>query len=69
MVTGTVFGQSVPDSTLFKPNNGGSEPKKYVKGLSNISVSGYYRFIGCYSSMEKQYPEMGSIYCRGSGGI
>jgi len=61
LVAGTAFGQSGPDSTMFKPNNGGSEPKKYLRGLSNISVSGYYRFLACYSSMAEQYPEMGSV--------
>lgn len=61
LVAASAFGQSRPDSSMFKPNNGGSEPKKYVKGLSNISVSGYYRFLAYYSTMAKQYPEMGKI--------
>lgn len=61
LVAGAAFGQSAPDSSLFKPNNGGLEPKKYIKGLSNISVSGYYRFLAYYSSMAQQYPEMGSV--------
>ena len=38
------FGQSKQDSTMFKPNSGGLQPKVYQKGLSNINVSGYYRF-------------------------
>lgn len=55
------FGQTDPDSAMFKPNNGGLYPKKYEKGLSNITVSGYYRFLGVYSSMQVQYPEMGAV--------
>jgi hypothetical protein len=46
---------------MFKPNNGGLEPKEYEKGLSNISISGNYRFLGYYSSMKEQYPEMGEV--------
>lgn len=61
LVAATAFGQSRPDSSMFKPNNGGSDPKKFLKGLSNISVSGYYRFLACYSTMAKQYPEMGKV--------
>jgi hypothetical protein len=56
-----LFAQSVPDSSMFKPESGGLYPKKYEQGLSNISVSGYYRFLGTYSKMDTQYPEMGLI--------
>lgn len=66
MLSGFSFGQVEPasDSTMFKPDNGGLQPKKYEKGLSNISVGGYYRFLGAYSSMSTQYPEMGDIHNR-----
>ncbi|MDB3906251.1 hypothetical protein N9355_02160 [Crocinitomicaceae bacterium] len=60
-LTSLVFGQSTPDSSMFKPDNGGLEPKKYQKALSNISISGYYRFLGAYTTMQNQYPEMGDI--------
>jgi len=56
-----LFAQSEADSSMFKPGQGGLYPKKYEKGLSNISVSGYYRFLGTYSTMDTQYPEMGLI--------
>ena len=55
------FGQSKQDSTMFKPNSGGLQPKVYQKGLSNINVSGYYRFSANYSVMDMQYPEMGEL--------
>lgn len=55
------FGQTAPDSAMFKPNSGGLEPKTYQKGLGNISISGNYRFLGAYSSMDLQYPEMQGV--------
>ena len=55
------MGQTASDLSMFKPDNGGLEPKNYQKGLSNISVNGYYRFLGAYTSMSKLYPEMGSV--------
>ena len=55
------MGQTASDLSMFKPDNGGLEPKNYQKGLSNISVNGYYRFLGAYNSMSKLYPEMGSV--------
>ncbi|MFT6923019.1 MAG: hypothetical protein ACJA1C_002027 [Crocinitomicaceae bacterium] len=58
---GQAYGQSKQDSSFFKPNSGGLFPKKYESGLKNISISGYYRFLGAYSSMKTQYPEMGEI--------
>ncbi len=56
-----VGAQSLPDSSMFKPDNGGLSPKNFVKALSHISVSGYYRFLGAYSAMKNQYPEMNGI--------
>lgn len=56
-----VYGQSVPDSSMFKPGNGGLEPKTYQKVLSNLSVSGYYRFLGAYTAMDTQYAEKGDV--------
>lgn len=55
------IGQSKPDSSMFKPDNGGLEPKSYQKALSNISVNGYYRFLGAYTMMDEQYPEFGDV--------
>ena len=53
--------QSIFEQTTFNPINGGLQPKEYKKGLSNISINGYYRFLGVYSNMKIQYPEMGNI--------
>lgn len=36
-------------------------PKKAPKALDNISISGYYRFLACYSSMQTQYPEFQGV--------
>lgn len=44
------------DSTSLL-NQSGSFPKVLKQALDNISVSGYYRFIGNYSDMKTQYPE------------
>lgn len=55
------FGQADSDSSMFKPNAGGLQPKKYQKGLGNISVSGNYRFLAAYSSMSVRYPELGDV--------
>ena len=55
------LGQSIFKPATFNPSNGGLEPKEYKKGLSNISINGYYRFLGVYSNMKMQYPEMGNI--------
>lgn len=49
------------DSSALEPNNSGLFPKKMEAFLSNISVSGYYRFLGCYTQMKEQYPEFGDI--------
>jgi hypothetical protein len=55
------FGQVNQDSSMFKPNAGGLQPKNYEKGLSNITISGYYRFLAVYSAMDMQYPENNSV--------
>ncbi len=39
----------------------GSFPKKFENGLNNLSVSGNYRFLANYTSMETQYPEFGTV--------
>lgn len=39
----------------------GMFPKIMEQGLNKLSVSGYYRFLGTYTSMDEQYPEMGDI--------
>lgn len=61
LMTSQVYGQSKQDSSMFKPNAGGLFPKKFQSGLKNISISGYYRFMGAYSSMKTQYPEMQGV--------
>ncbi len=45
-------------SELF---DAGSFPKKFENGLNNLSVSGNYRFLANYTSMETQYPEFGTV--------
>ena len=61
---GTLFSQSVAqimDSTSFDAKSSGSYPKKMEAFMNTISVSGYYRFLGCYTQMQNQYPEFGEI--------
>ncbi|MEY3127132.1 MAG: hypothetical protein RL273_1305, partial [Bacteroidota bacterium] len=52
---GSLSAQITSDTALFNPLNSGLVPKKIAKSLENISVSGFYRFLGAYSNMEKQY--------------
>ena len=52
---GSLSAQTTSDTALFNPLNSGLVPKKIAKSLENISVSGFYRFLGAYSNMEKQY--------------
>ncbi len=54
------FGQ-VSDSTAEELFSTGSFPKVMKNGVKNLSVSGYYRFIGNYSVMDQQYPEFGTV--------
>lgn len=49
------FSQISSDSSLFQLFNAGVVPKKIAKSIDNISVSGFYRFLGAYSNMEMQY--------------
>jgi|TARA_R110000737_G_scaffold115473_1_gene148381 hypothetical protein len=49
------------DSTTLDLFNAGSFPKIMKNGLGNLSVSGYYRFIGNYTEMKNQYPEFGAV--------
>ena len=53
--------QMLVDSTTFETKSVGLFPKKLQTAMDNISVSGYYRFLGCYSAMENQYAEFGAI--------
>lgn len=39
----------------------GMFPKLMEQGLNKLTVSGYYRFMGTYTSMEEQYAEFGDI--------
>ncbi len=55
-----LFAQS-EDSTSLDLFDSGSFPKKMKNGLGNLSVSGYYRFIGNYTVMDSQYPEFGTV--------
>lgn len=55
------YSQRNVDSSLFNPNQSGIYPKKIVSAIENINVSGYYRFLGCFSDRSLQYPEMGAV--------
>ena len=61
LISCTALAQTDLDTTRFNPRESGLFPKEYQKALSNISVSGYYRFFGNYSNMKTQYPEMGDL--------
>lgn len=61
LITMKVFSQRYIDSVVFNPNLSGVYPKKITSALGNINVSGYYRFLGCYSDMHLQYAEMGAV--------
>jgi hypothetical protein len=56
-----VTGQLRSDTSEFSPINSGLFPKKISSALDNISISGYYRFLGAYSQMSNPYPEFESI--------
>jgi hypothetical protein len=49
------------DSSAFDPKVSGLYPKKMEAVMQTISVSGYYRFLGCYTQMQEQYPEFGDV--------
>ena len=53
--------QMLVDSATFQTKTIGLFPKKLQTVMDNISVSGYYRFLGCYTAMENQYAEFGAI--------
>lgn len=53
--------QMLVDSATFQTKTVGLFPKKLQTVMENISVSGYYRFLGCYTAMENQYAEFGAI--------
>jgi hypothetical protein len=53
--------QMLVDSATFQTKTVGLFPKKLETVMDNISVSGYYRFLGCYTAMENQYAEFGAI--------
>jgi hypothetical protein len=53
--------QMLVDSATFQTKTVGLFPKKLQTVMDNISVSGYYRFLGCYTAMENQYAEIGAI--------
>lgn len=55
-----IFAQE-KDTSNLDLFDGGSFPKKMKDGLNNLSVSGYYRFIGNYNQMDTQYPEFGAV--------
>lgn len=55
------YAQPTSDTSIFKPNAGGLLPKIPEQGLSNISISGYYRFLGSYTTMQEAYPEFQNI--------
>jgi hypothetical protein len=49
----------VMKQNLFSQYNESTIDKTSV--LKTLTVSGYYRFLGCYTSMNYQYPEMGEV--------
>jgi hypothetical protein len=51
--------QQIQDSSMFKSAESGLSPKKIKSVLENLTVSGYYRFLACYTDMSEQYEEMG----------
>ncbi len=53
--------QAQTDDTTKSLVNSGLFPKKFENGLNNLTVSGYYRFLGTYSTMERAYPEFGTV--------
>lgn len=56
------FGQR--DSVSFNPSSSGMYPKEWQKALGSVSVGGFYRFIGNYTVMKEQYPEMSDFQRR-----
>jgi len=62
-----VFSYSTAARSQYKDSaasdffNSGSFPKVMKNGLSNLSVSGYYRFIGNYNVMDDMYAEFGTV--------
>ena len=58
---GNFHAQMLVDSATFQTKTVGLFPKKLQTVMDNISVSGYYRFLGCYTAMENQYAEFGAI--------
>ena len=56
-----IHAQMLVDSATFQTKTVGLFPKKLQTVMDNISVSGYYRFLGCYTAMENQYAEFGAI--------
>ena len=52
--------QTAVDSSLHE-SGVGLFPKKAPSALENISISGYYRFLACYSNMDLQYPEFQGV--------
>jgi len=59
LFSGQINAQIKEDTTLL--NSSGTFPKKSPKALDNISISGYYRFIGNYSNMKMPYPEFEEV--------
>ena len=52
------YSQSSLDTNTFSINYGGEEQKKYEDSPTYLSVGGYYRFLGCFTSMNYQYDEI-----------
>jgi len=56
-----LMAQPLNDSLSFDPVKSGAYPKKIESVMDNISISGYYRFLGCYTDMKDQYAEFGAV--------
>ncbi|MGC6433420.1 MAG: hypothetical protein ACON4M_04430 [Crocinitomicaceae bacterium] len=52
------YSQNSLDTNTFSINYGGEEQKKYEDSPTYLSVGGYYRFLGCFTSMNYQYDEI-----------
>lgn len=46
---------------LFDMTDIGLQPDSFRSALSNITINGYYRFMGTYRVMQQQYPEFQGV--------
>jgi hypothetical protein len=55
-----VFSQT-RNNGLFDLDDIGLQPDSFQPALSNITINGYYRFMGTYTVMQQQYPEFQGV--------